>query len=189
MKTFLSKIQRDKWPLAGLLAGSGVLAWMMELDLRSLGVPLAMFCVLALAILTYWVQECLPVRIYAGKKQGTLAWKFITARLVCELALFFLAFVYYAWWVGKIYFVVTQILLWGFVCAAANATGLWKGIQTVCTRYILWLVCAAVGIWVLRYVGQKIFVFPGGAFVQGFWMAAVFIAAIYVVMPRLSVQK
>ena len=45
MKTFLSKIQRDKWPLAGLLAGSGVLAWMMELDLRSLGASGYVLCV------------------------------------------------------------------------------------------------------------------------------------------------
>ena len=159
-----------------------------ELDLRSLGAPLAMFCVLALAILTYWVQECLPVRIYAGKKQGTLAWKFITARLVCELALFFLAlYIMLGGW-EKYILLLRNFAVGICLCRGECHRVMERHSNGLYPLYPLVGMCRG-GDMVLRYVGQKIFVFPGGAFVQGFWMAAVFIAAIYVVMPRLSVQK
>lgn len=176
----LKVLKRDGWKLLVVLLLAGCLDMLSDASfLRGLWVGIYSGVVLLalFAFLTYFLQQVLPACIHEQKKLWNIAWKYLALRVLCEVLLFVLTSAEVSYALLKWpYFIIVQTLFLGFVCAAANATGLWVGIKTLVTKHVLKWVGFLVAIKLLIVAGG---VLLGMGFVHSVWLAAVNVAVVY----------
>ena len=171
----LKTLQRDALKLVGIVLVSGGLFILAEQFLRVLVV------VFALGVMNWLLTIVLPACINEQKKLWNIGLKYVGLRLACEVLLFILTVngLPYSWLKWP-FFVLGGTLFLGFLCAAAQGTGLWNGIKILLSKHLLKWLCVLVFIKLALWLGTFL---SDRAFVQGMWGALTNIFIVYSCLP------
>ena len=174
----IQTLQRDSWKLIGLMLLSGGLYVLNIMALTSR----LMTVVLLLGIVNWFLTRILPACFYERKNLWNIAWKYLAWRLLLELLVELLtkAGVPY----GSIRYpamIVGEAIFLGFLCAAANATGLWSGIKTLMRKHFIKYVI--IFVFMLLYTRLGLLLVKNNVFVLGVWGAFINILVVYMCLP------
>ena len=177
----LRTIKRDGWKVLVLLLLGGCL------DVLSMVVAKYFVLLLLMGALGYLIQQILPTCLHERKTFWNIGWKYIVWRLLVEMVILVVlinAGVSYALLKWP-FFIIANTLFLGFLCAAGNNTGLWRGIKTLITKYTLRWLCALVVIKLALWVGAFL---PAITFVNGMWITLVNVLVVYGCLPLFKSQ-
>lgn len=196
----LKTLQRDWWKLLlivlvcggiSILTGANMMIIFAQNILEKLS-EIQMYIVmgiilLILGFLNILLTQVLPACIHEQKNLWNIAWRYLVLRILCEVILTILPFILPLQEVRPlftaimlVYFIIVSTLFLGFLCAAANSTGLFAGIKTLFTKYFLKYICILLIVWLIQRLPALLIQVD---FILGVLSSIIQIAIVYICLP------
>lgn len=146
---------------------------------------------LVISFLDIFLNQILPACIHEQRNLWNIAWKYLVLRILCEIILAIapiilplqeVKFLFTA--VMLVYSIIFYTLFLGFLCAAANSTGLLVGIKNLFTQYLLKYIC----ILLIVIIVQKATRFIQIDFIHSVLFSIIQIAIVYICLPLFKKQ-
>lgn len=207
----LKTLQRDWWKLLlivlvcgglSILTNESTIILYVQSILEKLSVTqmyvITGLILIVISIFNILFQHILPACIHEQKNLWNIGWKYLALRILCEIILAIVPIVlpflhevrplFIA--VMLVYFIIISTLLLGFLCAAANSTGLLTGIKTLITKYLLKYVCILLIFWLIQKIPTLLMgvdfmrtSMTKVTFIYGIISAIIQIAIVYICLP------
>ncbi len=196
----LQTLKRDWWKLLLIVLVYGGLSILTRENIMKLysqpisnefsGKLIVIITIITLFLLPFLkilLVRVLPAFIHEQKNLWNIAWKFLVLRILCEVIVTILFAILPVYEVRPlfiavmlVFFIVVSTLFLGFLCAAANSTGLIAGIKTLFTKYFLKYVCILVIVWLIQKLPALLIEVD---YIRGVLIAIIQIAIVYICLP------
>lgn len=190
--TIKQALLRKKAELLCVVLASGLLAVIFDwVQNAPYSLPVKLGPIFILGILSFYIQQILPVRIYEEKGLGVLAFDYLVWSLFLEIILLFISSKMtassYISFCSLPFFIFSQCLFFGFICAAERETGLWQGIKQVFLHHFWKMVCLIICVRLLREVSHGLF--DKLPWAQGLCDGTLYILVVYVLIAWMGSRK